>query len=92
MNYKIYKYVFKLEDFFQIAMPGGSKIVKIGKQPGHPTGTYCMWALVSPNNPMFVRRFRVYGTGHDITVDVSQLNYLDSIIDDFYVWHFFEVV
>ena len=94
MNYKIYKYVFKLNDFFQIAMPGGSKILKIGKQPGHPRGTYCMWALVllAPDHFMVERHFKVYGTGHSIDTDASQLNYIDSIIDDFYVWHFFEVV
>jgi len=90
MNRKIFKYVFNLDDVFQVAMPIGSKILKIGKQPGHPRGTYCMWALVIPDNPMVERRFKVYGTGHSIDTDASQLNYIESIIDDFYVWHFFE--
>ena len=94
MKYRIYKYVFELDDSFQIALPQGSKILKIGKQPGHPRGTYCMWAsvLIAEDNPVVERRFNVYGTGHVIDTDASQLNYIDSIIDDIYVWHFFEVL
>jgi len=92
MNRKIFKYVFKLEDIFQIAMPAGAELMKIGKQPGHPRGTYCMWALVFPDGAPVERRFKVYGTGHSIDTNDSQLIYIDSIIDDFYVWHFFEVV
>jgi len=95
MSYKIYKYVFKLDDNFQVAMPGpGAKILKIGKQPGHPHGVYCMWALVLADSPLVERRFKVYGTGHEIEslIGPPSLHYIDSIIDDFYVWHFFEVI
>jgi hypothetical protein len=91
MSYKICKYVFGLDNMIQIAMPGGSKILKIGRNPGHPKGTYCMWALVLTENPIVERRFRIYGTGHEIE-GLTGLNYISTVIDYFYVWHFFEVI
>jgi hypothetical protein len=89
MSYKIYKYTFQLEDVFSVSMPVDSRILKIGHQPGYHKGIYSMWALVDVANEMYKRRFKVYGTGHDVDKP-SSLRYIDTVIDGFYVWHFFE--
>jgi hypothetical protein len=51
-----------------------------------------MWALVDVANELYERRFKVYGTGHEIAsiIGLPFLHYIDTVIDDVYVWHFFE--
>lgn len=92
--YRIYKYVFELNDTFSIIMPGHNpKVLKIGKQEGQPKGVYSMWVLVCPGSTLNTEKtFRVFGTGHDVPFDTSTSHnkYIDSIIDGVYVWHFFE--
>lgn len=90
--YKIYKYVFELNDAFSITMPGKEpSVLKIGRQEGQRPGIYSMWALVDPESTVDRKKeFRVYGTGHDVPFGSSRVVYIDSIIDGVYVWHFFE--
>ena len=88
---RIYKYTFTLDNKFFMAFPRGAKILKIAKQEGQPRGIYCVWALIDPKEPAIVKRaFAVFGTGHDID-NVDQYEYIDTILDGAYVWHFFEV-
>jgi hypothetical protein len=93
--YIIYKYVFKVDDFFSVVMPGpGAQILKIGIQPGIQHGFYCMWVLVNTEGILVERKFRTFGTGHkiDSLLGPPSLHYIDSVIDDSYVWHFFEAI
>ena len=59
----IYKYPITVGGS-SISMPGGAEILSVQIQGAAPQ----LWALVRPGEPEEVRRFRVYGTGHDIPV------------------------
>lgn len=89
---KIFKYIFTLDDVFHIEFPGlEPTILKIAKQPGHPHGVYCMWALVDADSKETCKKeFRVYGTGHDVPFGKSFNRHIETIVDSGYVWHFFE--
>jgi hypothetical protein len=48
---------------FDVEMPVGARIVHVDKPHG---GAPAFWAIVDPIAPVETRRFRVYGTGHNI--------------------------
>lgn len=59
----VYKYELPLEDMVRIEMPVGAEVLTVQTQHGVPQ----IWALVRPGRTE-VRRFRVAGTGHNISV------------------------
>ena len=59
---KVYKYVLPMYDDVAIELPQGAKILKVDTQESVP----CIWALVDPDAPLEMRKFRVVGTGHPI--------------------------
>lgn len=51
----------------------------------------CCWFLVETTNGKEHRRFKIYGTGHEILEeDYLKEKYLDTIMDGPFVWHLFE--
>lgn len=67
--HKVFKYALPIEDCSEVQMPEGAQILKIDAQYNRP----CIWALVNPDAPNKVRRFRFAGTGHPISENPDQL-------------------
>jgi hypothetical protein len=59
----VYKYPLRIDDVTCVTMPHDAKVLAVQEQHGVP----CIWALVTPDAPTTERRFRIAGTGHDIT-------------------------
>lgn len=50
-------------------------------------GVACAWFLVEPTGEKRPRKFKIYGTGHDIPISSR---YLGTFQSPPYVWHLFE--
>lgn len=86
---KVYKYTFKINDYIEIELPKGAKILKFDCQHGD----YCVWALVNPRAPHTIRKFRFCGTGHSLT-QKENLEYINTFYQNkgmSLVWHIFEI-
>jgi len=60
---KIFKYPLTVTDHQVISMPQGATILTVQTQREIP----CIWAEVDPEEVrVTMRRFRIYGTGHDM--------------------------
>ena len=62
MTFKVFKYQMPIQDAVELEMPKGAEILRIDVQ----REVLCMWALVQTDAPKVTRRFRIYGTGHDV--------------------------
>lgn len=58
----IWKYPFTVRGVVECQMPQGAAVLSVQMQHNQPT----MWAVVNDENPLVQRRFRIYGTGHEI--------------------------
>lgn len=67
MRQTIWKYTITPDDIIKISMPKDAEILSVQNQ----NGQIQMWALVYPDNDLETRYFEVYGTGHDIHVDMG---------------------
>ena len=89
--YKIWKFPVSFNtinlDRFELAMPGGARILKLDIQRNEPQ----FWVLVNPANEIELRRFRILGTGQPFE-DLNDLEYIDSyqVNGGQFVWHVFE--
>lgn len=86
---KIYKYPFEVQDNVEIKMPMGASILTVQVQDNNPY----IWAIVWPDHPLELRRFRLFGTGHPIDMELKQLNkYIGTfqLLDGRFVGHLFE--
>jgi hypothetical protein len=87
MNRRIYKYPFKLASEVNIVLPFEARPLTVQEQ----NGVLCLWALVDPaEEKMQPRRFRIFGTGHDIE-RVESMFYLTTLQMGALVWHVFLV-
>ena len=87
---KIWKYELWADgvaDEVFISMPRGAKILTVQFQGGAPT----IWAEVDPDERLEVRRFRIAGTGHPVTV--LPKTYIGTCISETspLVWHVYEL-
>jgi len=82
---KIWKYTLKDLTTQIVRMPMKSEILDIQMQDGKPT----IWAMVDPNSLEIEVKINRYGTGNEIECNDSQDEYLATLQDDGYVWHFF---
>ena len=81
----IYKYIVRPE----LVLPSGAIILKLGVQDNNP----CIWAEVDTDNSLEVRNFRVLGTGWSLEdFDKENLEYLDTVFIDKFVWHVYEYI
>lgn len=71
----IYKYQLALVDRQSIDMPSDANILSVQLQNGIPT----IWAEVSPDAPIFPRRFAMICTGETISASYSNRKYLATL-------------
>ena len=85
---QIWKYVLNVTDYQEFEMPQGAVVRYVDTQAGVP----CLWAEVFPEQPMEVRCFRTYGTGH--IFDDRPQTYLGSYLTlgDAFVGHVYEEI
>ena len=57
-------------------MPLNSEILSVQRIKG--SEDVCIWAMVETTNSVESREFYVYGTGHEINVDVERLKHLGT--------------
>jgi hypothetical protein len=100
----IWKYYFDMKtalaedtpDRFTLRMPRGSKILHCALQGEQPT----LWALVDSQAPDCIRRFAIYGTGAEISMNEKNTLPLGPFLPLYlgtyqlfggtFVWHLFE--
>jgi hypothetical protein len=83
---RIYKYTVGTvgEDRMTNTMvPTGAVVRKVAMQGACP----CIWMEVQTDAPVVERRFRIFGTGHDIP---DGFGYVGTAFDEPWVWHVFE--
>jgi hypothetical protein len=87
---KVFKYQVPVNDYFDLALPRGARILTIQPQ----AGSLQMWALVDPGQVTEMRHFRFSGTGHPIAEDADHLRYVSTfqLADGGLVFHVFEVL
>lgn len=85
----IWKFECKVTDKLSIDMPAGAKILCVQTQGIIPR----IWAEVSPHEQTVSRKFRWYGTGHDIAQEGAYIGTVQQLgIGGFaLVFHLFEV-
>ena len=84
----VYKYPLKIDDYQQVTLPAGAKILCIKVQHGIP----CLWALIDKEQTCEeTLTIRCAGTGHDIKDNVE---YIDTVmlVGGALVFHFFKVI
>lgn len=59
---EVLKYILTNAEGTEVEMPKRAKIIHFASQHGMPY----IWALVNPEAPKEIRKFKVYGTGHEI--------------------------
>lgn len=87
MRREIWKYPIQVTDWFEIAMPYEAEILCCQMQIDTP----CIWALVNPDAPTEVRKFRLAGTGHAIFESALTFVGTFQMAGGALVFHLFEV-
>lgn len=82
---RIYKYILRLDDYQEVVMPAGARILSAQLQYGSIT----IWAMVDVNREQSRRAFRIFGTGHDAT-DAENMPHVGTVQDSSFVWHIFD--
>lgn len=89
---KVFKYAVEIDDFFRLRLPKEAQILSFQQQR---EGLF-LWALVDENNIPEMRRFRLAGSGHEITEDnikyVGTVQYIDKHSIAPLVLHLFEIL
>jgi hypothetical protein len=89
MSHKIFKYEFAISDNVEIPMPRGAELLTVQVQRGIP----CLWARVDTTEPRTSRRFRIFGTGHEMpSYDAWNGQYVGTFQMEggALVWHLYE--
>ena len=82
---KIWKFELTKERTQLVKMPEKSEIMDIQMQNGKPV----MWALVNPESKNIEVKINMYGTGWETRENTSKDEYLSTVQDGKFVWHFF---
>ncbi len=72
---------------FALRIPQGATILSVQTQQGSPQ----MWALVDDEEPKVERRFRFYGTGHEISGGRMMFLGTFQVDGGRFVFHLFEL-
>jgi len=83
----IWKFPFKVQDRFELEMPGGAQILDVQVQHGQP----CIWAVVDTEVPSVKRRFVIVGTGHSMSHYLTGWPHVGTFQEagGALVWHLF---
>jgi hypothetical protein len=86
----VFKYPIPSDDYFQIDLPVGAKVLTIQTQHGNPQ----MWVLLDPSEPYITHYFRIAGTGHPIEEPQEDLRYIGTcqVLGGDLIFHLFEIV
>ena len=85
---QVWKYQLQITDNQELKIPNNSDILSFDIQNGIP----CIWVLVTPIYRKVVRRFSLYGTGHDIKYgDGKDRVFIGTIQTGPSVFHLFEI-
>ena len=93
----IWKYRIPVQDsIYEVLMPKNSELLHVGMT--ELMDKIWLWALVETDSPKEIRRFRIYGTGHELVVNAKTgYGTYDTFVGTAYscgkplVWHLFEV-
>ncbi len=88
---KVFKYEVPIDDCFSLDLPEEATVLHVEVQHEIPQ----LWALINPNTSIkTTRRFRLAGTGHEITERADKLQHIGSLLmrGGGVVWHVFEVL
>jgi len=87
MKRVIWSHILPLDDYVDIDMKIGAKVLSIGIQ----NMQICVWALVDPEAETAQYRFRIVGTGHPMADEVGQLDFIGTVmtLDDALAFHVF---
>ena len=95
---KVFKYTLGMSDVSIVQLPVGAQILKIEEQNDSASeGILYIWAMVDPDEKFSEpRKFRIAGTGHDVTLgifDENKMVFYDTILTrrDSLIWHIFEI-
>lgn len=71
----------------EVLMPWDAEVCTFQFQNGVP----CIWAIVDPGASKVVRRFQIFGTGHEIPA-LNEGCYVGTAQEGPFVWHLFELL
>lgn len=80
---KIFKYVLPISGSFNLQMPVGAKVLKVGTQ----NGLAFLWAEVHPEGDFENIKMYCHGTGHEIPQDGRE--HVGTVLIQEWVWHFY---
>jgi hypothetical protein len=84
---KVFKYEIKSDDSCEIIMEAGAEILCVQTQNEHPF----IWVLTEEDGPLEKRKFKLYGTGHDIYEEKFKYIGTFQLAKGSLVFHLFEV-
>lgn len=83
----IHKFSIPAIDYFEVQLPATAQVLSVQMQ----RGIACMWVLLDTNAQYFTRRFRLAGTGHQLSAHET-LSFIGTFQPtDGLVFHLFEV-
>ncbi|MDF1547153.1 MAG: hypothetical protein P1P88_04990 [Bacteroidales bacterium] len=82
---KIWKFKLKKERSQLVKMPSKAEIMDIQLQ----NDNLVMWALIDPDDEEIEVKINMYGTGCEINNTTSKDEYLATVQEGLFVWHFF---
>ena len=83
----IWKFPVSVDDYFEVTMPIGSKVLSVQTQRGLPA----MWAAVDSEADVETRGFCLRGTGHPLDSTESRFIGSFQLYGGNLVYHLFEV-
>ncbi len=85
---RIFKYHFLVEGEVVISMPKGAHILTVQVQHDWP----CIFAIVDPEKQFESRTFRIFGTGHEMDINIPYSNYIGTfhLLNGDFIGHLFE--
>ena len=86
----IWKFHLEIVDVQKIMMPTGARILSCGNQ----FDDVFIWALCKNAENYEEKTIFIFGTGHEIDIDLSKHEFIGTVVTDGgnYVWHIFQPV
>jgi len=83
----IHKYQLEGHNVQSINLPAGAKILAAS----HQADNIMLWALVDTDNQLEMRKFGIWGTGHNIDT-AKNMRHIDTVFIGGLVFHVFELL
>lgn len=86
----VYKYPIEPSiEKIELSIPGGGPVLSAGLDP---MGTLCIWAIANTDEPDEIVTVYCIGTGWTLDWVIEEqdnLNFINTIKQDMYIWHVF---